>query len=82
MQSWTASAAPATSILVTAWLFERQRKYLFRTTVAVNALATAAMLLGPILPPTVFPARADPFARTRGWDGIAAAADKPATCYE
>ena len=72
--SWTASAAPAASILATAWLLERQRKVLFAITVAVNAVATTAMLVGPILPPSVFPARMDPFARTRGWDGIAAAA--------
>jgi len=71
--SWTASAAPAASILVTAWLLERQRKVLFGTTVAINALATAAMLVGPTLPPSVFPTSSDPFVRMRGWDDIAAA---------
>jgi 4-amino-4-deoxy-L-arabinose transferase-like glycosyltransferase len=70
---WTASASPAASILVTAWLLERQRKVLFGTTVAINALATAAMLVGPTLPPSVFPARSDPFARMRGWHDVAAA---------
>jgi hypothetical protein len=59
---------------VTAWLLERKRKVLFATTVAINAVATTAMLVGPILRPSAFPARMDPFARTRGWDGIAAAA--------
>jgi 4-amino-4-deoxy-L-arabinose transferase-like glycosyltransferase len=71
--SWTASAAPAASILVTAWLLERQRKVLFGTTVAINALATAAMLVGPTLRASVYPARSDPFARMRGWEDIAAA---------
>ena len=71
--SWTASAAPAASILVTAWFLERQRKVLFGTTVAINALATAAMLVGPTLPPSVFPTSSDPFVRMRGWDDIAAA---------
>ena len=71
--SWTAAASPAASILVTAWLLERQRKVLFGTTVAINALATAAMLVGPTLRASVYPARSDPFARMRGWEDIAAA---------
>jgi 4-amino-4-deoxy-L-arabinose transferase-like glycosyltransferase len=71
--SWTASASPAASILVTAWLLERQRKVLFGATVAINALATAAMLVGPTLPTSVFPTRSDPFARMRGWEDVAAA---------
>jgi hypothetical protein len=71
--NWTASASPAASILVTAWLLERQRRVLLGATGAINALATTAMLIGPTLPPSVFPAHADPFARMRGWDDIAAA---------
>jgi hypothetical protein len=71
--SWTASAAPAASILVMTWLLERQRKVLFGSIVAINAFSTAAMLVGPTLPPRVFPARLDPFARMRGWEDVAAA---------
>src|SRR5262245_16182113 len=71
--AWTASAAPAASIAVTAWLLERERKLLFVATVAINALATAAMLVGPTLPTSVFPAGSDAFARTRGWEDLAAA---------
>ena len=64
--------APAASILVTAWLLERRRRILFGATVATNALATTAMLIGPTLPPGVFPAKSDPFARARGWKNVAA----------
>jgi hypothetical protein len=71
--TWTASAAPAASILITAWLLERERKLLFAATVAINALATAAMLVGPTLPTSVFPTGSDAFARTRGWEDVAAA---------
>jgi 4-amino-4-deoxy-L-arabinose transferase-like glycosyltransferase len=71
--TWTASAAPAASILITAWLLERARKLLFVTTLAINALATAAMLVGPTLPTSVFPTGFDTFARTRGWEDVAAA---------
>ena len=70
--NWTAPAAPAASILVTAWLLERQRHTLFWVTVATNALASAAMLIGPALPAAVFPAKSDPFARTTGWKDVAA----------
>jgi hypothetical protein len=48
--NWTAPVAPAASILVTAWLLERDRRILFWATVGTNALATAAMLMGPVLP--------------------------------
>jgi hypothetical protein len=71
--TWTASAAPAASIMITAWLLERERKFLFVATVAINALATAAMLAGPTLPTSVFATSSDPFARTRGWEEVAAA---------
>lgn len=70
--SWTAAVAPAASILVTAWLLERRRRILFGATVATNALATAAMLIGPALPPGVFPAKSDPFLRMSGWEDVAA----------
>jgi len=70
--NWTAPVAPAASILVTAWLLERRRRILFGATVATNALATAAMLIGPALPAGVFPAHSYPFARTTGWKDIAA----------
>jgi 4-amino-4-deoxy-L-arabinose transferase-like glycosyltransferase len=70
--NWTAPVAPAASILVMAWLLERQRRVLFGATVATNALATAAMLIGPALPPGVFPAKSDPFARATGWKDVAA----------
>jgi 4-amino-4-deoxy-L-arabinose transferase-like glycosyltransferase len=70
--SWTAAIAPAASILVTAWLLERRRRILFGATVATNALAAAAMLIGPALPPGVYPAKSDPFLRMSGWKGIAA----------
>jgi 4-amino-4-deoxy-L-arabinose transferase-like glycosyltransferase len=70
--NWTAPAAPAASILVTAWLLERRRHILFWVTVATNALATAAMLIGPALPAGVFPAKFNPFARMTGWQEIAA----------
>jgi 4-amino-4-deoxy-L-arabinose transferase-like glycosyltransferase len=70
--SWTAAIAPAGSILVTAWLLERQRRTLFAATVATNALATLAMLIGPVLPPGVFPAKSDPFLRMSGWKDVAA----------
>jgi hypothetical protein len=66
--SWTAAAAPAATILVTAWLIARERKVLFGSLLAVNGVATAAMLLGPVLPPSVFPTQSDPFARMRGWN--------------
>ena len=70
--NWTAPAAPAASILVTAWLLERRRHILFWATVATNALATAAMLIGPALPAGVFPAEFNPFARKTGWQDVAA----------
>jgi 4-amino-4-deoxy-L-arabinose transferase-like glycosyltransferase len=70
--NWTAPIAPAASILVTAWLLERRRHILFKAMVATNALATAAMLIGPALPPSVFPAKSDPFARASGWKDVAA----------
>ena len=70
--NWTAPAAPAASILVTAWLLERRRHILFWATVATNALATAAMLIGPALPAGVFPAKFNPFARETGWQDVAA----------
>ncbi len=70
--SWTAPIAPAVSILVTAWLLDRRRHILFWATVATNALATAAMLIGPALPAGVLPAKSDPFARTTGWKDVAA----------
>lgn len=70
--SWTAPVAPAASILVTAWLLERRRNVLFWATVATNALATAAMLIGPVLPANLYPANSDPFARTTGWKDVAA----------
>ncbi len=70
--SWTASIAPAVSILVVAWLIERRRPILFWATVATNALATAAMLIGPALPPSAFPAKSYPFARMTGWEDVAA----------
>lgn len=70
--SWTAAAAPALSILITAWLLERQRRILFGATVATNALATVAMLIGPVLPPHVFPRKSDPFSRASGWKDVAA----------
>lgn len=70
--SWTAAVAPAASILVTAWLLERRRRILFGATVATNALATSAMLIGPALPPGVFPAKSDPFLRMSGWEDVAA----------
>jgi hypothetical protein len=54
--SWTAAASPAASILVTAWLLERERKVLFEATVAINALATTAMLVGTT---GVFPTGSD-----------------------
>jgi len=69
--SWTAAIAPAASILVTAWLLERRRRILFGATVATNALATLAMLIGPALPPGVFPAKSDPFLRMSGWEDVA-----------
>jgi hypothetical protein len=34
-----------------------ERKVLFGATVAINAVATAAMLVGPALPTSVFPTR-------------------------
>jgi hypothetical protein len=71
--TWTASAAPAASIAITAWLFERERKVLFAATVAINVLATAAMLVGPALSSSVFPTGSDAFARARGWEDVAAA---------
>jgi hypothetical protein len=71
--TWTASAAPAASIAIAAWLLERERRFLFAATVAINALATVAMLVGPTLPTSVFPAGSDAFARTRGWEDVAAA---------
>jgi hypothetical protein len=58
--------------LVTAWLLERRRRILFGATVATNALATSAMLIGPALPPGVFPAKSDPFLRMSGWEDVAA----------
>ena len=64
--------APAVSILVTAWLLERQRHVLFGATLATNALATVAMLIGPALPQTAFPGRSYPFARASGWKDLAA----------
>jgi 4-amino-4-deoxy-L-arabinose transferase-like glycosyltransferase len=70
--SWTAAIAPAASILVTAWLLERRRRILFGATVATNALATSAMLIGPALPPGVFPTNYDPFLRMSGWEDVAA----------
>jgi len=70
--NWTAPVAPAASILVTAWLLERDRRILFWATVGTNALATAAMLMGPVLPAAWFPAKSDPFARTSGWKDVAA----------
>jgi len=70
--NWTAPIAPAASILVTAWLLERRRRILFGATVATNALASAAMLIGPALPPGAFPAKSDPFLRMSGWKDIAA----------
>jgi 4-amino-4-deoxy-L-arabinose transferase-like glycosyltransferase len=70
--SWTAPVSPAASILVTAWLLERQRRVLFGATVATNALATAAMLVGPVLPPDMFRWTSDPFARASGWKDVAA----------
>lgn len=70
--NWTAPVAPAASILVTAWLQERRRHILFKATVATNALATAAMLIGPALPAGVFPAKSDPFVPMRGWKDVAA----------
>jgi 4-amino-4-deoxy-L-arabinose transferase-like glycosyltransferase len=70
--TWTAPIAPAASILVTAWLLERRRHILFKAMVATNALATAAMLIGSALPPGVFPAKSDPFARATGWKDVAA----------
>jgi hypothetical protein len=70
--SWTAAAAPALSILVTAWVLERQRRILFGATLAINALATVAMLIGPVLPPHVFPRKSDPFSRASGWKDVAA----------
>jgi 4-amino-4-deoxy-L-arabinose transferase-like glycosyltransferase len=70
--SWTAAIAPAASILVTAWLLERRRRILFGATLATNALATLAMLIGPALPPGVFPAKSDPFLRMSGWEEVAA----------
>lgn len=70
--SWAAAVAPAACILVTAWLLERRRRILFGTTVATNALATAAILIGPVLPPDVFPWKSDPFARASGWKDVAA----------
>jgi hypothetical protein len=70
--TWTAAAAPALSILVTAWLLERRRRILFGATVATNVLATAAMLIGPPLPPDMFPAKSDPFLRMSGWKDVAA----------
>jgi 4-amino-4-deoxy-L-arabinose transferase-like glycosyltransferase len=71
--TWTASAANAASIAITAWLFERERKVLFAATVAINVLATAAMLVGPALSSSVFPTGSDAFARARGWEDVAAA---------
>jgi hypothetical protein len=50
-----------------------ERKVLFGATVAINAVATAAMLVGRALPTSVFPTRSDPFARMRGWEDVAAA---------
>ena len=70
--NWTAPVAPAASILVTAWLLERDRRVLLGVTAATNVLATAAMLIGPALPAGVFPAKSDPFARTTGWKDVAA----------
>ena len=71
--NWTIAAAPAAAILVTAWLLERRRKIIFGATAATNVLATAAMLIGPVLPSDAFPVRLDPFARMRGWENVGAA---------
>jgi 4-amino-4-deoxy-L-arabinose transferase-like glycosyltransferase len=71
--TWTASAAPAASILITAWLLERERKLLFVATGVINVVATAAMLVGPALSSSVFPTGSDAFARARGWEDVAAA---------
>jgi hypothetical protein len=70
--SWTAAVAPAACILVTAWLLERRRRVLFGATLVTNALATAAMLIGPVLPPNAFPGRSDPVTRMSGWKDVAA----------
>jgi hypothetical protein len=70
--NWTAPVAVAASILVTERLLERERRFLIYATVATNALATAAMLIGPALPAGVLPAKSDPFARTSGWEAVAA----------
>jgi 4-amino-4-deoxy-L-arabinose transferase-like glycosyltransferase len=70
--NWTAPIAVAASILVTARLLERERRFLMYATVATNALATAAMLIGPALPAGVLPAKSDPFARMSGWEAVAA----------
>jgi 4-amino-4-deoxy-L-arabinose transferase-like glycosyltransferase len=70
--NWTAPVAPAASILVTAWLLERDRRILFWATIGTNALATLAMLVGPVLPPGVYPVKSNPFARTSGWKDVAA----------
>ena len=70
--SWTATVAPAVSILVTAWLLERRRPILFWATVATNTVATVAMLIGPALPASLFPGKSYPFARTIGWKDVAA----------
>ncbi len=71
--NWTAPVAVAASILVMGRVIERERCVLFWTIVATNALATAAMMIGPALPAGVLPAKVDPFARTSGWKAVAAA---------
>lgn len=73
--NWAATAYVSASVLVAALMVERSARQLYATSFLIHFAALVAVSLGAALAGQfALPGGADPYARTLGWQGIAAAA--------